>query len=133
MAGCPNPFAQTALSQLLIEADVFLPKMIIMWNDSIGSIPEGWQFCDGSNGTPDLRGLFVRATGFGLNLGNTGGSEGHDHLFTSDSHTHLDVPGTELRSLEPKTTDLSEEEVSGRTDNTDNFPPFYALFYIMKL
>lgn len=30
---------------------------IIMWSGTV--VPEGWRLCDGSNGTPDLRGRFV--------------------------------------------------------------------------
>lgn len=33
--------------------------VILMWSGSIASIPSGWQLCDGTNGTPDLRDKFV--------------------------------------------------------------------------
>lgn len=36
---------------------------IIMWSGSTGSIPAGWALCDGTNGTPDLKGRFI--VGFG--------------------------------------------------------------------
>lgn len=32
---------------------------IIMWYKAIAERPSGWELCNGSNGTPDLRGLFV--------------------------------------------------------------------------
>ena len=32
---------------------------IIMWSGSIASIPTGWNLCNGSNNTPDLRNRFV--------------------------------------------------------------------------
>ena len=32
---------------------------IIMWSGTIASIPSGWYFCNGSNGTPDLRDRFI--------------------------------------------------------------------------
>ena len=55
-----------------------VPRGVIwMWNSSATTIPTGWQLCDGSNGTPDLRGQFVIAstgdTGTYI-AGNTGGS-----------------------------------------------------------
>ncbi|UCG71206.1 MAG: tail fiber protein, partial [Thermoplasmata archaeon] len=28
---------------------------IVMWNGTV--IPNGWALCDGTNGTPDLRGM----------------------------------------------------------------------------
>ena len=37
-----------------------IPKgSIIMWSGAIASIPPGWQICDGTNGTPDLRDKFI--------------------------------------------------------------------------
>jgi hypothetical protein len=32
---------------------------IIMWSGSSSSLPTNWKFCNGTNGTPDLRGRFV--------------------------------------------------------------------------
>ena len=32
---------------------------IIMWSGTIAAIPSGWALCNGSNGTPDLRGRFI--------------------------------------------------------------------------
>lgn len=32
---------------------------IIMWSGNPANIPNGWKLCDGSNGTPDLRGRFI--------------------------------------------------------------------------
>lgn len=36
---------------------------IIMWSGTVASIPAGWQLCDGTNGTPDLRGMFIVGAG----------------------------------------------------------------------
>jgi microcystin-dependent protein len=32
---------------------------VIMWSGNVGDIPTGWALCDGTNGTPDLRGRFI--------------------------------------------------------------------------
>ena len=32
---------------------------IVMWSGSIGSIPQGWALCNGTNGTPNLSGKFI--------------------------------------------------------------------------
>ncbi|MFW5835373.1 MAG: hypothetical protein ACOCU3_00310 [bacterium] len=32
---------------------------IVMWSGAIEEIPEGWRLCDGTEGTPDLRGRFI--------------------------------------------------------------------------
>ena len=84
--------------------DTRLPKgLISMWSGN--EIPSGWALCDGTNGTPDLRGRFI----VGLNensddynkIGNTGGLNKiklsveempkHDHKGTTDKdgeHRH---------------------------------------------
>jgi hypothetical protein len=55
---------------------------IICWQDE--SPPLGWQVCDGTNGTPDLRGLFVPCAGGDYAVGDTGGSA----TYSLASHTH---------------------------------------------
>lgn len=50
--------------------------VIVMWSGSAASIPSGWRLCDGTNGTPDLRGRFIigaSASG-GYAPGATGGA-----------------------------------------------------------
>lgn len=48
---------------------------IIAWHQGNESIPQGWVLCDGKNGTPDLRGKFLR--GEHPNFEPTGGRERH--------------------------------------------------------
>ena len=91
---------------------------IIMWTGS--TAPTNWALCDGSNGTPDLRGRFVLSSGSvsGLTqrfLGQTGGQEQvtlslaqmpahvHDVSATaqnngSHNHTLFSVQGSEAQS-----------------------------------
>lgn len=79
---------------------------IIMWSGT--EIPDGWDLCDGNNGTPDLRGRFVRGYhpythGMGTKGGNASitilnkhlpphqhqmSSDGADVSITGGSHTH---------------------------------------------
>ncbi len=74
---------------------------IIMWSGTITSIPLGWQLCDGTNGTPDLRDRFIvgaRIDDAGIAktlvsglLTQTGGLATHTHLsgtLTGPVHTH---------------------------------------------
>jgi len=77
-----------------------LPKgAIMMWAGTLNSIPPGWQLCDGTNGTPDLRDRFILGVSTGENPGATGGSHfytlttdhlpPHSHSITADgNHTH---------------------------------------------
>ena len=50
---------------------------IIIWSGNENNIPNNWQLCDGTNGTPDLRNRFVVGAGSSYNVGNTGGEATH--------------------------------------------------------
>ncbi|MCP4687056.1 MAG: hypothetical protein GY859_03340 [Desulfobacterales bacterium] len=64
-----------------LTANLSFPKGgIIMWSGA--SPPAGWALCDGSKGTPDLRGRFVLGSGQGQGLADRplrqrGGEENH--------------------------------------------------------
>ena len=50
----------TRLTSIIEMQKRLLPVgMISMWSGAIGSIPTGWQLCDGTNGTPNLKGRFI--------------------------------------------------------------------------
>jgi hypothetical protein len=134
-----------------------VPKgAIIMWSGTLASIPSGWAFCDGTNGTPDLRDRFIVGAGNTYSPGNTGGSNTHTHSFTSGysnqnlTHSHrqqyawtnarfgdgtwgiqTDQEGqpTSFTSV----VDLTSHSHSGSTSISNNLPPYFALAYIMKL
>jgi hypothetical protein len=61
----------------------YFAGMIVLWSGSIASIPSGWQLCDGTNGTPDLRNRFIVCAGSTYAVANTGGSDSVDL-----SHVH---------------------------------------------
>lgn len=74
--------------------NVLLPPGIIVpyWGTTA---PPGWRICDGTNGTPDLRGRFLVGARPGLPVGTTLGIETHA-LFTTTEGDHLhttDVQG----------------------------------------
>jgi microcystin-dependent protein len=48
--------------------------MIVLWSGSVASVPTGWYLCNGSNGTPDLRGKFIIGAGGSYSPGATGGN-----------------------------------------------------------
>lgn len=58
---------------------------ILIWSGSVGSIPSGFNLCDGTNGTPDLRNSFVLGAGNLYAIGQTGGST--DAIVVSHNHT----------------------------------------------
>lgn len=47
--------------------------MIILWSGAVGAIPSGWQLCNGTNDTPDLRDKFVVGAGSAYAVGASGG------------------------------------------------------------
>ena len=55
-----------------------------MWKDSLDLLPEGWAFCDGQLGTPDLREYFLRAAVEGI--GETNENRAHVHELSQHSH-----------------------------------------------
>lgn len=63
---------------------------IAMWSGALSTIPDGWQICDGTNGTVNLRDRFIVGAGSLYNPGTTGGSAdaalpSHTHTATSTS------------------------------------------------
>lgn len=127
MDGSRNPFEPT--SSLVLEIDL---GTIMLWSGSIASIPTGWTLCDGTLGTPDLRGRFVFGAGSGVDPDDTGGSTIHGHDFTGDGHFHT-IPTDTLISDTVDQLAASTEFTTalGRSDNTTGIPPFYSLAYIM--
>lgn len=72
---------------MALDPNYDLPKgAIVMWTGAISEIPPGWVFCDGQNGTPDLRDRFLVGA---VASRNRGGSETHSHaLVNNGAHTH---------------------------------------------
>lgn len=117
---------------------------ILMWSGTIATVPSGFQLCNGTNGTPDLRNRFVvcaNADSGGIAKTTVTGS-----ALQSGNPTHTHAGGTLNFSL-PAGTDLaggadisSAANVSGSTAaNTAGtganatIPTFFALAYIQKL
>lgn len=69
---------------------------IILWSGSKIAVPSGWHLCDGTNGTPNLRGKFIVGAGTTYPVNDTGGSANavvvsHNHTGstnTTGNHSH---------------------------------------------
>lgn len=89
--------------RILTEADnlfesnlVFPAGMIMLWYGLLANIPTGWHVCDGTGGTPDMRGrvplgvsgshAFDSTGGSETATGNTGAAGGHTPTGTAASH-----------------------------------------------
>lgn len=129
---------------------------ILPYYGSLLTIPEGWHLCDGTNGTPDLRDRFLTGAGSSYALGATGGE--NFHTLTIDempSHNHPFSNSGSLSAIERKrardyiTFGYDEYRYSngylptsfsslssgyaGGSQAHENRPPFYAVYYIMKI
>lgn len=76
-------------------SDASIPTgVIVMWSGTLATIPSGWNLCNGSNGTPDLRDRFIRGAANGADPGTTGGAATHSHSSTQPSdHAALSHAG----------------------------------------
>jgi hypothetical protein len=102
---------------------------IIAWFASSGAVPNGWAVCDGSNGTPDLRGRFVRGVAtFADVKANAGGSERVQFMVRED-----DRNGSDFKWGETPWNSRPHPARGGQAFDIDVRPPFADLIFIMKL
>lgn len=91
----PAPYAATvALPEIvgknmeleLIKRALVPSGTIVMWSGPATAVPEGWQLCDGTAGTPDLQARFV------VGASKVGAPQSHQYG-EADQHTHpVDPP-----------------------------------------
>ena len=104
---------------------IFTTGMIMMFTGS--TAPSGWAFCDGNNGTPDLRNRFIVGAGSSYSSGDTGGANdvvlsaaqmpNHAHYFSgSNTHRHdfKGVGGDDHN-------DSNRKAIVGRNDVTQSY------------
>jgi microcystin-dependent protein len=80
-----------------------LPRgVILLWSGSLASIPLGWALCDGTLGTPDLRGRFVPGAGGAYAVGATGGADTVNlaHSHTADGTLATDSQGAHIHTAD---------------------------------
>ena|ERR1700681_659520 len=123
--------------------DQFARGMIVAYYASAGAIPQGWAICDGTNGTPDLRGKYLVGVDALADIGKNVGNEKHNHNVsvrgTTDSARSapdgwgFDGPD---RGKAPQATGLDHTHGftgAGGTDYSYNAPPSVTVIYLMKL
>ena len=123
--------------------DIFPKGTIVPYSGSKDDIDANyWAFCDGKNGTPDLRDCFIFGSSFNL-IGKKGGSFTHLHKATveiSGSVTKRNVRqykiqnGTEEQfSLEFHDHTFQTTRANANVDQARHLPPYYRLVYLMKI
>lgn len=118
---------------------------IVIWSGTADNIPTGWQLCDGTNGTPDLRDKFVLGAGTSHAVGTTGGEEkvtltvgqmpSHNHVINNQNGTISYTTGEKKQVVYnfSQTGTYFQTQPTGSSQAHNNMPPYYALCYIMKL
>lgn len=142
--GVTMDMVNAAIAEAMAGAGGGVPAgTIVDWSGASDNIPDGWALCDGTNGTPDLRGKFTLGAGPSYEVGATGGEEKHT-LTTAEmpSHTHP-VPGDKnagasgsyypILGLMSNTKYRTNTESAGGSQPHNNMPPYYVLAKIMKL
>ena len=128
----------------------FLKGMIIPYYGEIEHIPQGWLLCDGTNGTPDLRGKVLIGTGTTSDewgsityaLGDIGGERLHKLTIEEmPSHSHKTKIGDGYQGT--GWVDQSGEAYYGWLDGYigatggdkphNIMQPYMAINYIMKI
>lgn len=69
---------------------------VVAFAGTIGDVPDNWFVCDGTNGTPDLRGRFIISVSPDYVANATGGTAEHNHAVSIDSggaHLHTGTVG----------------------------------------
>jgi hypothetical protein len=147
--------AQDAATKSYVDTSIPIGG-IIMWSGSNSSLPSNWKFCDGENGTPDLRGRFVMCTNrqlngesttigplnYWANMNTTGGSPhavvvSHSHAVTWSGGIPPNIYGSGSKSWpgggghsDGTSLTINSEGVSG---TNQNIPQHYVLAYIMRI
>lgn len=101
-------------------------NMVTFWHGNIDNIPAGWVYCDGNNGTPDMRDRYARSVDSpNGDPGSTGGANtytlnvsqlpSHDHnvdVSYTGQHAHTRTTGNCYTS-DPSMTNMDERSGTG--------------------
>jgi len=113
----------------------FQRGMIISWYGTIATIPSGWQLCNGTNGSPDLRNRFVicaDADSGGLAKTSITGAPTQ----WNDNPLHYHDASLSLPSGSSIQAGSDYDTNAAGTTGANTLPtlsPYFALAYIMKL
>jgi hypothetical protein len=116
----PNPYAEPPIGS------------IILFYGSIPTIPDGYNLCNGFNGTPDLRDKFIVGAGDTYDPADEGGLILHTHDIYDGVHSHTmaATPPLKAGTTYKKETNISLIEAT--TNNGNNLPPYKGVYFIKR-
>lgn len=120
---------------------------IILWYGDASKVPAGWAICDGNGGRPNLKDRFVVGAGGSYQKGATGGATevkltvqempSHVHEVLDNQvgrHTWSLIDGAEGFTYRGNYAYANKStESTGGGGAHPNLPPYYALYYLIKL
>ncbi len=123
-------------AELEAFAAAVIPKgTIIAWYAKQGAFPRGWNVCDGSNGTPDLRGRFIRGVSDIAETGKTGGNTDHTHHYrwsVSEGNWKGSDKDWGQTPWAGGPNPVKPQNHEADTDPASNLPPYVDVIYLMK-
>lgn len=138
-----------SVPRLSLTKESYKPLTLIrLYIGLTADIPAGWQLADGTNGTPDMKDLFIVGAGNLYAVGATGGSTtiaannlpAHTHPYNDMDTTYtantVDVQSgsgtTVVQSLAAGGGDTARTSGNNTTTATPYLPPYYAAAYIIN-
>jgi microcystin-dependent protein len=147
----------------LADLQTFRPGIVTMWSGNPATLPHGVQLCDGTNGTPNLRGRFI--VGFDAGdadynaVGKLGGAKqvtltaaqmpshshgvndpGHSHTYFRSPTSGLNVgsgPNRQLNNESNESTSVASTGITiasaGGGQAHENRPPYYTLAFVTRV
>jgi hypothetical protein len=114
----PNVAGPVSASDVQLSQGVVPSGGIIAWHGSAASIPAGWYLCNGTNGTPNLVGMFITgADDSTVTHGTSGGASSVTATTaTAGSHNHGGLDGLAGGQGLTATTDTQGSHNHGGSD-----------------
>ncbi len=108
---------------------------IIAWYAVNSPVPDGWSICDGNNGTPDLRGKFLRGVGTIADAGNDPEAKSnhrHSATVTDASKANNSHNATCSQGCDDMWASLYNHDHLGAISQVSHIPPNFKVVYLMK-
>jgi len=101
---------------------------IVLWSGTVLSIPENWQICDGTNGTPDLTAKFVIHAD-----ADSGGTYDVGDNSATDITATIGGPSATVTVASGSGATPASDAHTHTLSWSTRIPPHYALAYIQRI